>query len=102
MSSRKQGQFHLHLSPLCCGSFTRWRLDGSVATPMPGREFGRVIRTLGFWSGWPVELVLPVAVETACWFEVWSDAIAAIPEDHLKLRLVAQRVEASHGQPSSR
>ncbi|MFH1176216.1 MAG: hypothetical protein V1750_02330 [Acidobacteriota bacterium] len=102
MTSKKPGQFRLHLSPLHSGSFTRWRLSGSVPTAMPGRELGRVIRTLWFWSGWPIELVLPVAAETACWFEYWSDAIAEIPEDRLVLRLMTKRAEADHGQPPSR
>ena len=102
MAGRTSGQFCWRMTPQHGGSFTRWRLSGSVPTALPGWEMRQVIRTLWFWSGWPVELVLPVAVETAPWLEQWCAAVAATPEDHLHMRLVARRGEGRNGQSSSK
>lgn len=90
MPSRKPGQFIWHMKPQHRGSFTQWRLSGSVPTVVPGGQIRQVIRTLWFWSGWPVELVLPVAVETAPWFEWWTGAVATIPEEELRVRFVVR------------
>ena len=88
MSQTKKGlgQMQLHLSPQQGDAFTRWRLTGSTVTAIPHRELRRLFRTLSFWSGWPVELVLPVDVQTAAWFECWTEAIDATPADHLTVR----------------
>ena len=89
MSSRQQGQFLMDMKPLHGGAYTLWHLKGTVPTAVPAREMGRLINMLWFWSGWSVELVLPVAVETAAWLEWWTEAVAAIPEEKLRVSFVA-------------
>ncbi len=87
----KSGQFRLHVNPIRAGSFTRWRLTGSVVTAIPHHQMRRLIESLSLWSNWPVELVLPVDVATANWFEWWAEVIDVIPEDHLYVRFKLKR-----------
>lgn len=68
------------------GAHTRWRLYGRMATAIPTAELRPMFRMLSYWSGSPVELVLPADIGTADWFAWWSDAIAQVPVDHLHVR----------------
>jgi hypothetical protein len=88
----KQSQLQITLKPLHDGSFTRWRLCGSVVTAVPHTQMRRLFKQLAFLSGWPVELVLPVDVGTAAWFEWWTDTIVDIPADHLQVRFAINRL----------
>jgi hypothetical protein len=92
-----QGQFRLRLSPRHGGAFTSWRLCGCVATALPSRDMRRLMQTLSFWSGWPVELVLPAEVGTDAWFEWWADVAAGIPLNNLQVRFVLAR-HPTHGR----
>lgn len=83
---RRHGQMKLRLSPQEGGAFTRWQLTGSTVTTMPRQELRRLLQTLSFWSGWPVELVLPADAATGAWFDWWTAAIDATPVDHLVVR----------------
>ena len=91
----KPGQFRMILKPLLGGSFTQWRLFGSTVTPVPHAEMQRLIEQLSFWSGWPVELVLPVDIGADAWFEWWTNAMTDIPADHLQVRFVINRPSPS-------
>ena len=82
----KSGQCRLYVRPQNRGAYTRWRLSGSLVTTLPVTQLRPMFRTLTFWSGWPVELVLPADVGTADWFAWWSDIIAQVPADHLYVR----------------
>jgi hypothetical protein len=84
----KPRQFKIHIRPENGGAYTRWRLSGSLVTTVPVRQLRWLFRMLSFWSGWPVELVLPAAVATADWFTWWSDVVALVPEPHLHVRFV--------------
>ena len=100
MSPVQRGQFLMGMKPLHGGAYTLWHLEGTVPTAVPAREMSRLIQMLWFWSGWSVELVLPVAVEMAAWLEWWTDAIAIIPEEQLRVGFVAgssARKSGNHG-----
>lgn len=84
--NNRPGQIRLQVRPQHGGAFTRWRLTGSLVTTVPHRELRLIFQKLSFWSGWPVELVLPADAGTAAWFEWWTAAIDATPEDHLSVR----------------
>jgi hypothetical protein len=84
----KAGQCRLYVRPQYSGAYTRWRLSGSLATTVPTTELRPLFRTLSFWSGWPVELVLPADAGMDDWFTWWSETIAQIPERHLHIRFM--------------
>jgi hypothetical protein len=84
----KRGQFRLYVHPENGGTHTRWRLCGSLVTTLPRRQFRWLFRILWFWSGWPVELVLPAGAGTAEWLAWWSDMVALVPARHLHVRFV--------------
>ena len=95
----KPGQCGLHLRPVNDGAYTQWRLYGSLVTNIPVPHLRPLFRTLSFWSGWPVELVLPAETGTASWFAWWSDTVALIPAHHLHVRFELrprQSLLASH------
>jgi hypothetical protein len=87
----RKGQFRLHVRPLCDGAFTRLLLCGSVVTAIPPCELRKLSAQLAFWSGWPVELVLPVDVGTAAWFEWWTSAVSETPAHHLEVRFTLEK-----------
>ena len=80
------GRFHVRLRPEHQGSFTHWSISGSTPTSLPPWLLRRLMRAMAFWSGWPVELVLPVALETAPWWQWWADALAEAPDEDLHIR----------------
>jgi len=80
------GQIRIYLTPQHGGAFTRWRFTGSLVTPIPTRELRHLFRKLSFWSGWPIELVLPADAATDAWFDSWTTAIDRVPVDHLHVR----------------
>jgi hypothetical protein len=90
----KYGQCRLYVRPQNRGAHTRWRLSGSLVTTLPTVQLRSLFRTLSFWSGWPVELVLPADSVAAGWFAWWSDAVAQIPADHLHVRFVLPSLAA--------
>lgn len=74
----------MNLSPLHGGSFTRLSLSGPVVTAVPGRVLRPWLSQLAFWSGRPIHVVLG-ADAPASWLEVWTDALAAVPERDLEV-----------------
>jgi len=93
-----RGQFQMQLSPLCGGSFTRLRVCGALPTALPARELARLTARLALWSGWPVQLALPVEGVTDAWFDFWTDAATRVPAHRLELRftLTPRRRTAGH------
>jgi len=61
-----------------------YRLLGDADPPT--RELRHLFRKLSFWSGWPIELVLPADAATDAWFDSWTTAIDRVPVDHLHVR----------------
>ena len=79
----------MRLRPVHDGAFTHWCIRGSVVTAVPRRDMNVLLAKLSLWSGWPVEVVLPVDIETAAWLARWvEECLADIPEDHARLRFV--------------
>ena len=74
----------MKLSPLYGGSFTRLSLSGPVVTVVPGRVLRPWLSQLAFWSGRPIRVVLG-ADAPASWLEVWTEALTAVPERHLRV-----------------
>jgi hypothetical protein len=90
----KNGQFLLTLRPQYLGSYTRVHLTGSVPTSIPPQQIQRLIHGLAFWSGYSVACALCVDAEAVGWCDFWSDALAALPEHHLQIRLVRDLAHA--------
>lgn len=90
--------FRVYLQPERDGSLTSMRLFGSVVTALPPCEIRRWVRQLATWSDAPVELVLPVDVGTARWFELWTYAVSDIPARHLQLRFRIRRPHHNRGR----
>jgi hypothetical protein len=87
----RQGQMRVRLRPIVGGSYTEVRLCGMVPTTVPPRAVQRALSLLRLWSGWPVALALCVEADAAGWCEVWADALADVPADHLEVRFVLPR-----------
>ena len=90
-TKRAAGQFEIRLHPQHGGAFTHWRVTGSTPTAVPERQLDHLMQSLSLWSGWPVELVLPVEVGAVAWFSWWSDALANIRAEHLRLRCIRSK-----------
>jgi hypothetical protein len=86
-----RGHVMVRLSPLHGGSFTRFRITGTVPTAVPALELRRLAGKLSFWSGYLVECALSAEREGAAWCEWWTDRLADIPERHLKVRFIIRR-----------
>ena len=84
----RRGQFHITLHPAHGGTFTEWCISGSTPTAIPSWQLTRLVQAMSFWSGWPVELVLPAERATALWFSWWADALADIHPEHLHVEFV--------------
>lgn len=93
----KHGQMKVQLSPQNGGAYTRLRLCGSVPTAVPRKTAAQLVRGLSLWSGWPVECVLSVEREAACWCEWWTDLLADISVHHLKLRYCIRQGKQGRG-----
>lgn len=91
---KKPDRMTLELRPLDGGSYTQLSLSG----PLPSVPVGlrRLLTWLAHWNGYPVDVVLFVDKQTAGWCEVWTDALASVPDRHLEVRF--QRVANSVAQ----
>ena len=74
----------LRLISLQGGAYTQLRLQGPVPTAPQPRQVRQLLTLLARWHGGPVHVVLSAA-DTG-FSEVWTDALCAIPERHLRVR----------------
>jgi hypothetical protein len=81
----------LKLHALHNGAYTQLKLTGPMATGMPGKDLRRLIATLAFWHGGPIDVVLCCTLDTAGWLEVWDEALAAVPARHHRVRFLINR-----------
>jgi hypothetical protein len=65
--------------------WTQVSLSCAVPDTLPPPALYQLLSLLTFWGGQRLDVVLD-ASESAGWCEVWADALAAIPERHLRLR----------------
>lgn len=87
----RRGQVRLYLRPVHDGAFTSLSLRGALITAVPPKDLATICQKLSFWSGWPVECVLP-AGSAAPWFEYWTEVIDLVPARLLEVRFVVPRV----------
>jgi hypothetical protein len=84
MSRRPRTVITLRLWPTSSDEQTRFRLDGMLPTDLPPFALHQLLSLLVFWSGRRIHAVLP-AVAPVGWSELWCDALASAPEQHLSL-----------------
>lgn len=74
----------LELRPARAAGWTRLSLSCAVPNSLPPPALYQLLSLLAFWSGQRLDVVLDAA-GPAGWCEVWADALAAVPERHLRL-----------------
>lgn len=65
---------------------TKLRLCGSVSAPLPPSAMRFFLAQMSWWSGSPLELVLPADSGTVTWFESWGAALEEVPDDMIQIR----------------
>lgn len=74
----------LQLRPARAEGWTRLSLTCAVPNSLPPAALYQLLSLLAFWSGQRLDVVLDAA-GSGGWCEVWVDALAAVPERHLRL-----------------
>jgi hypothetical protein len=82
----------LQLRPAQAEGWTRLSLSCSVPDSLPAAAFYEFLSLLVFWTGQRLDVALDAAA-SAGWCEVWADALAAIPERHVRVRFDLSREE---------
>ena len=82
----------LRLISLQGGAYTQLRLQGPVPTAPQPQQVRRLLTLLARWHGGPIDVVLSAADPS--FSEVWTDALCAVPERHLRVRFVLDRERA--------
>jgi hypothetical protein len=82
----------LQLRPAKAEGWTQLSLSCTVPDSLPPPAFYQLLSLLAFWSGQRLDVALDAA-GPAGWCEVWADALAAIPERHLRVRFDLSRQE---------
>ncbi len=72
----------MKLSPTLSEELTRFRLEGTLPTALPPVALHQLFSLLVCWSGRPVHAVLSAGGPVG-WFEIWADALAGAPEQHV-------------------
>ena len=57
-------------------------MEGTLPAALPSFALHQLLSLLVYWSGRPVHAVLS-AGGSACWLEVWADALADAQERHV-------------------
>jgi hypothetical protein len=63
---------------------TRYLLTGTLPDQLPRAVLHQLLSLLSYWSGEPLRVVL-CADDPAWWLEEWADALAEVPERHLRV-----------------
>jgi hypothetical protein len=72
--------------------WTRLSLTCQVPDSLPPPALHQLLALLAFWSGQRLDVVLDAA-SSAGWCEIWADALAAVPERHLRIHFDTSREE---------
>ncbi len=78
------GRTTMRLQPARAEGWTRLTIACTVPDSLPSPVLYQLLSLLVFWSGRRLDVVLDAA-GPAGWCEVWADALAAVPERHLRL-----------------
>lgn len=78
----------MELRPLHEGAYTQIRVRGPVITTPAPRAVRRILASLAFWHGGPLDIVLSVAGTNAdaCWAELWDEALRDVSARHAEIR----------------
>lgn len=75
----------LEFQPAREEGWTRLCLCCTVPDSLPPPVLYELLSLLAFWGGRRLDVALDAA-GPAWWLEVWTDALAAVPERHLRVR----------------
>lgn len=70
--------------------WTSLSVSCTVSSALPPSAFHQLLAWLEFWTGRRLDVVLDAA-GPAWWCEVWSDALAAVPERRVRVRFDLSR-----------
>lgn len=79
----------LQLRPAQTEGRTRFTITGSLADGLSRFALHQLVAQLSYWTGERIDAVL-YADDPPGWVEVWSDALADVPERHLRLRFIVE------------
>ncbi len=82
----------LQLQPGKTEGETRLLLACTVPDSLPAPALYQLLSLLAFWGGRRLDVALDAA-GPAWWLEVWTDALAAVPERHIRVRFDLSRQE---------
>jgi hypothetical protein len=80
----------MRLRPARAEGWTHLSLSCAVPDSLPPPALYQLLSLLAFWSGQRLAVVLDAA-GPAGWCEVWADALAAVPERHIRVRFDLSR-----------
>jgi len=78
----------LRLRPAREEGQTRFLLSGFLPERLPKAALHQLLSILSYWSEEPIEAVL-FAADPGGFLELWCDALADVPERHLRVRFRA-------------
>lgn len=69
---------------------TRLSVVCTIPDSLPAPALYQLLSLLAFWGGRRLDVALDAA-GPAWWLEVWADALAAVPERHIRVRFDLSR-----------
>lgn len=85
----------LQLRPARAEGWTRLTLECSLPDRLPPPVLHQLLALLSLWSGQRLDVALDAA-QSAAWLEIWTEALAEIPDRHLRIRFDVSG-EGRHG-----
>lgn len=82
----------LQLRPSETEGETRLSIACTIPDSLPTPALYQLLSLLAFWGGRRLDVALD-AGGPAWWLEVWADALAAVPERHIRVRFDLSRQE---------
>jgi hypothetical protein len=82
----------LQLQPDKAEGETRLSLTCTLPDSLPAPVLYQFLSLVAFWGGQQLDVALDAAAP-AWWLEAWADALAAVPERHIRVRFDLSRQE---------